>query len=375
MIDALALLPVAVAAATTAVNLASWPTLREHLDGPWPSVSVLIPARDEERHIGQAVRAALADARVAEVLVADDGSVDATPQILRELVALDSRVRVFRPGQLPAGWIGKPHACEALGREAVGDVLLFIDADVTLEEGGISRLLEAMRRARADVLTAVPAQELGSAAERLMLPLLYLTYTAWLPNVLVGKVQNPRVLAANGQVLAMRREAWRSVGGFASVRAEIVDDMAICRRAKEKGLTVVFADGRRVARCRMYEDFDGIIAGFSKNLYEGLGSGPAVLAAMALYLAAFVLPYAMGLLAVLGASSLGPAALVGVGLNVAMRSALALRWRHPLWSVLAHPVAVLLLIGVAFNSWRWHRAGRVGWRGRTYATRAERATA
>ena len=163
----------------------------------------------------------------------------------------------------------------------------------------------------------MPHQQAGTPFEALMMPLLHLTYTSWLPMPLVHWTHDERFLAANGQVVWLERAALDDIGGFAAVRAEIVDDMALMRRFKRHRHRVVFADGHHVATTRMYEGARELWQGFSKNAFEGIGGRiPAMLAVQALYLACFVLPYV-----VLGGGLLGvdgwvvPGA-VGVAANV-----------------------------------------------------------
>ena len=350
----------------TLLNLLGWP--RGRVGSATARVSVLVPARDEAENIASAVRAAAAcDPAVHEILVYDDGSTDGTGAILGSLAAEIPRLRVLQGVPLPSGWVGKPHACHRLAAAAAGDVLLFVDADVRLRPDGVARLLSLLADHGAGVVTAVPHQRTGTFAERLMLPLLHVTYTSWLPLALVSRTADPRVLAANGQVIAFRRPVYATLGGFAAVHDQVVDDMAICRRAKAGGHRVVFADGERIATCRMYRSGRDLWAGFSKNLYEGLGGRPTrLLAVMALYALTFVVPCGALFAAALGAPVLAPA-LVGAGANLVQRAVLAVRHGHRAWSALLQPLAVLVLLALAVNSWRWSRRGAIRWRGRTYA--------
>lgn len=340
-------------------------------------VVVLIPARNEERGIEKAVRSVFASGTaVRELIVYDDGSTDQTPAILTRLGQEFPNLRVVQGNGLPSGWVGKPHACHQLARASQGDsddtVLLFLDADVEVEPGGISRILSLMDAKGADLVTAVPRQVTGSFVERQILPLLHVTYTSWLPMPLVWLSHDPRFLAANGQVLAVRRGVYDAVGGFEAVKTDVVDDMAFCRRVKEAKRRVVFADGHHIARCRMYTDARGVWEGFSKNLYEGIGGHPvALLGVIGLYMATYVLPYLL-LIASLGYAPLvGPAA-VGVACNVGMRALLAAKHGHPVESVVFHPLAVLGLLAIAVNSWRWNRRGAIVWAGRTYSAKVSR---
>ena len=339
-------------------NLLTWPRGRPgraSVEG----VSVLIPARDEAETVEACVQAALT-APVREVLVYDDGSTDATPQILARLAAAEPRVRVLPGRPLPPGWVGKAHACHRLAQAGQGELLLFVDADVRLAPEGAARAASLLEALRADVVTAVPRQRMGTFAERLIIPLLHLTYLSWFPLVLTYRSRDPRLLAANGQLLLVRRAAYEALGGFAAVRDAVVDDMAFCRRAKAAGRRVVFADGAEMAWCRMYDGMGSIWAGFAKNLYPGLGGRPAALVlALALYLGAFVAP-AVALAC--GAPGAGGA----VAAHVALRALMAARLGHPPVSVLLSPVAVLALCAIALESARRTRQGRLQWRGRVY---------
>ena len=382
MIHLLWLVPT-VAALGVVVNRLTWS--RPAAGGVLPGrLSILIPARDEAANIVGAVEAALAsDAPVAELIVYDDGSTDTTPDLLRGLRRTHPTLRVITGGRLPAGWVGKPHACHRLAEVATGEVLLFLDADVRLTADGLSRLARALETPRADgrrpdLVTAVPTQQTGTLAEALLLPLLHLTYTAWLPLALVRLVPFPSVLAANGQVLLVRRAAYDRIGGFAAVRTEVVDDMAFCRRIKVTGGIVDFVDGAEIASCRMYRSATEVATGFSKNIYEGVGGHPlGVLAGIGLYLAAFVAPYVALEGAAVGRfppATLLPAA-AGVAANLVARGVLALRHGHGWRSVLLHPVAVLGLTAIAIRSAWWSHRGAIRWRGRRYEARAQRGSA
>jgi len=365
--------PAALVLALVLFNLAVWP--RGRADGRIAGrVSVLIPARDEAATIERCVGAVLAGScRPDEVIVYDDDSSDGTGAIVARMAAEDGRVRLVRGVPLPAGWVGKPHACHRLAEAATGDILVYLDADTEAYPECLARIGSLLESHSADVVTAGTRQVTGTWAERAIIPLLHLTYVAWLPLPLVWRSLDPRFLVANGQLLAVRRAALDAAGGWAAVRAEVVDDMAFCRRVKASGGRVVFADGHRMARCRMYRGAGEVWSGFSKNLAEGVGGTVAgVLGTAALYGLVFVAPYAATLAALAGAGSVMAPSLVGVAANVAIRVALALRLRQPPEGIVLHPLAVLGLVAIAFNSYRWSRRGAIRWRGRSYESRAAR---
>lgn len=365
--DVLTLFPACVPFGLNLFNATAWPR-GEAPDAPIGTVSVLVPARNEEATIEACVRAALAqEPPVHEVIVADDHSTDRTGEILTALAAEAPRLKVIHPPELPPGWVGKPHACHHLSEAATGDVLVFVDADTRLTRDGVARLHGVFRTYRARVISAFPRQEMVTLAERLMVPILPLTFTSWMPLDLVWKHVDPRLLVANGQVLAFRREAYDAIGGFRAVRAEIVDDMAMCRRAKEHDERVVFLDGQDVAVCRMYRSASELWSGFTKNTFVGLGRSWVALAfVIFMVVAAFVLPYTrLAAHLVLGRPLL--VAAIGVGFNLGARVHLARRLGHDALSVLLHPFAILAFVGIALHSAVRTTTGSVSWRGRHYA--------
>jgi chlorobactene glucosyltransferase len=330
-----------------------------------PLVSVLVPARDEAARIGACLEAlARQDYGALEVLVLDDGSADATAEIARSFEGRVPGLRVLEGEPLPAGWVGKPHACAQLAREARGAWLLFTDADVELAPSGVSRGVAAARALRADLLTALPAQRVGSLAEALAIPLLYFVVVGLLPMFAMPFLGWPRLAAASGQFMLFRREAYDRVGGHEAVRAEIVEDVALAVAVRRAGLRLWIANGRDLASCRMYTGWAEVVEGFSKNAFALAGGSVAGLVVLILMaLALFVAP-AVGL-------ALWPEwrawFAAEAALALASRVALAVAFRHPLWAAPLHPVAVLLAIAIAVRSfWLTRFGGGVRWRGRRY---------
>ncbi|MEL7371922.1 MAG: glycosyltransferase, partial [Myxococcota bacterium] len=290
---------------------------------------------------------------------------------------------LIRGANLPRGWAGKSHACHRLAQAARGDILLFLDADVQLGPDGLNRLGSEYEDLSADLVSAIPRQQMHTWAEQVILPLLHLTYTSWLPLLLIHRHRDPRFLAANGQVLSVKKEVYWSTGGFEAVKDNVVEDMAFCRWIKASGFRVAFCDGFHIASCRMYRNSQEVWEGFSKNLYRGIGAKPAALFGIyILYVVCFVLPYVALFMSTAAlwfsesaklvgmttdaATALLIAASVGVGANLLTRALLALRFRQPLHGIFIHPLSILVLLIIGINSYRWHVRGTIRWRGRVY---------
>lgn len=316
-------------------------------------VSVLVPARNEAERIGACVRALL-DQRgvVAEVLVLDDDSTDGTAALAR---ALGARVL---PGQcLPAGWLGKPHACQQLADSAGGDVLAFVDADVVLAPDGLARSVALLRTAGLDLVSPYPRQVAVTVAERLVQPLLQWSWLTFLPLRLAERLPSPSLVAANGQLLVCDATAYRAVGGHAAVRAEVVEDLALARAFKRAGRRATVADGTDIATCRMYGGWDDVRDGYGKSLWAAFGSPAGAAAAVALLGWLYVLPA----LAAARGSRVGA---LGYAAGVAGRAISAARTGGRPLDALAHPLSVCALGYLTALSSSRKATGRLSWRGR-----------
>jgi hypothetical protein len=335
-----------------------------------PPLSIVMPVRDEEAGVEAAVRAACAQAGVAEVVVLDDGSSDATPAILARLAGELPRLRVVAGAPLPEGWAGKAWACWQLAQEhARGEWLLFVDADVRLQPDAARRALAAARAASVPFLTAFPRQITGSLGEALVVPLIHLVLLAYLPIWLIRRVPRPSLAAGCGQFILVERAAYLAAGGHRAIRSTLHDGLQLARRMKASGFAIGLLDGTDLATCRMYAGLAATWRGFARNAYEALGS-PAVLAVMvALNAALFVLPF-VALPIALATEGFSPAAALwslAVVLVIALRLVLARRFGTPPWTALATPLAVALMIGIQLHSYANASLGRrVSWRSRTY---------
>lgn len=277
--------------ANLAVNLVAFPRLtRTPASAPEGGVSLLVPARDEASTLIRTLPGFL-DQPVTEVLLLDDGSRDGTAQVAAVAAARDPRLRVIHGAPRPVGWTGKTWACHQLAGAAAGTTLLFCDADVHLRPGAVAALGDQMRRQQADVFSVFARQVTGTLPERLLAPVLEDVLLCFLPHPLLRTERARSAATASGGLLAFRRSAYDRVGGFAAVRDELVEDVALARRTRRSGLRLGLALGGDLASTRMWQGYAEAVANLGRGVHGVVGRRPWLLVgAGAWHLAAYTLP-------------------------------------------------------------------------------------
>lgn len=337
-----------------------------------PRVSVLVPARDEERSIERCVRSLLEqEYDDYEVIVLNDGSVDGTGEILEKLRRSYPALTVLAGEPLPEGWAGKNWACHQLAARATGEWFLFADADTWHAPQSIAATAAFAERHRLGLLSGVPLQSLESFWERAIIPMVSFLYFAYLPNRWITERPDPRFSATNGQLIYVERDAYRRIGGHQAVRSQLVEDIWLGRMAKRAGIRTALATAVETAGCRMYRSLGEIIRGFSKNLFPGLGrSLPGVTLFVLMMLLLYLAPLLFVVAGALGGNftlALFWLPLVQLGLGMGMRWMMSSRFRFGAAQPLYHPLAALMLAAIAINSVRWaYSSGGTRWKGRRY---------
>jgi hypothetical protein len=324
-----------------------------------PPVSVLIPARNEERSIRAAIESVLATHGVQfELIVMDDHSADRTGVLVREAASQDIRVRLLESAPLPDGWCGKQFACHQLAQAARYDLLLFLDADVRVELDGIARLVAFLNQSHADLVSGVPRQQTESFAERLVIPLIHFLLLGYLPLPAMRTFRHAAWAAGCGQLFLARRSAYDRAGGHAAIRHSLHDGIALPRAFRRAGCRTNLCDATDLAVCRMYRFGRELWAGLSKNAHEGLGSPLGILPWSVILLGGQVFPWVM--------LTWSPVA-AGIALlaNYSMRLDAVWRFRQSLLGALLHPIGIVLLVAIQWSALIRRIIGRpIGWKGR-----------
>lgn len=300
---------------------------REPAIGPLPSLSVIVPARDEAVALPRllpSLRPERYPGRI-EVIVVDDGSTDGTAVTAEQLGA-----HVLRVSGPPPGWLGKPHACHRGAEAASGEWLLFTDADTLHAPDGPARAVAWVLAAGLDGLSLFPAQERGALGDRIVLAAAFAGYFA-------GRGGEGLL---NGQYVLLRRGVYEASGGFAAVRGEPLEDLALGRHLHALGYRVPAARGDRVVRVRMYADVPSMWRGLTRLAALSLRwSGPgAALTALTTALAAAPVGVVLG------------AVVRGRGRTGALMAWLIVCAGVLPWSIRmrAGPLALLAPLGAAF---------------------------
>lgn len=341
------------------------------LPSRWPRVSILVPARDEETNIGPCVRSLLAQAYPDfEVLVLDDHSNDGTARALADLTTEGGQLKVLKGSPLPAGWLGKHWACYQLAQVADGELLLFTDADTRHHPYMLCNAVAALLAEDADLLTALPQQEIVSWAEQLLVPIIPWSIFVVLPLGLAHCLRLPVLSVAIGQFMLFRRRAYEQVGGHAAVKGNIVDDIALGRKIKAHGLCWRLVDGSRYIRCRMYHNFQEVYNGLSKNLFAVFNSNVPLFILIWLWLGlVFLEPLLVLTWGVIGgrlpAWPLAQLASISVTGSLLLWAITYWRFGFPLYLAPLYPVTILLAILVAMRSMALTLTGQATWKGRT----------
>ncbi|MCB2212610.1 glycosyltransferase family 2 protein [bacterium] len=356
-------IPLAYMVLVTVLNALTAPMLSHaHQLRSTPRVSVLVPARNEEVNLGKCLEGLCKQNWPdLEILVLDDNSIDDTWSIIEEWEAKDERVRGLRGSELPDGWLGKPWACQQLAYDATGDILIFTDADNRHAPEAVRNTVGWMQAKRLGFLTAFPQQIVRSLGESLIVPSVDLLVYSLLPMRLTLSMPQPELSAANGQWLAMTKETYQRIGGHAAAKGDVVEDMALVRLAKRLGLRTMTLSGTGVVFGKMYSSFDEVWRGFTKNLF-GIAGGSArsVLWQTGMLTSATIVPYFL-----LFFKKTRRFGFRAVFYNLLIRAVLSVKHKHPWLLVPLHPVAMVLLIGIAFNSLKTSRSGSLRWKGRT----------
>lgn len=327
-------------------------------------ISVLIPARNEERNLALLLESLQAQVACRfEVVVLDDNSTDGTYDVAHRFEVADPRFRVVRSRALPPGWAGKQFACHQLSEVARYDHWLYVDADVVLSDSTALARIGVHLSSRPEAMSSsIPRQITGTWAETAVIPLIHLVLLGFLPFWEMRRNTLPALGAACGQMVAVKREPYEKVGGHSAIRERLHDATALAALFRKEGFLTDLFDSTKMADCRMYRSAKDVFLGFAKNATEGMAR-PLILPIWTfLLLGANVLPWVLGL-----SGNFAPMIFIAQILNLATYGALMRRYRQSALGALTRPAGVLLFVAIQWIALIGKWIGwKASWKGRTY---------
>ncbi|MFZ0273146.1 MAG: glycosyltransferase [Acidobacteriaceae bacterium] len=375
------------------------------MDAPLLSLSVIIPARNEEDCLGECLRSLVAQAQPGwtlpawtlehhhedtapggewEILVVDDQSTDRTHAIAAGFAG----VTVMDAPKLEKGWTGKTNACWAGAQIARGKWLLFTDADtvhgpaepaagVTGTPNPLRLAIIEAERHEVGMLSYSPRQIVRGLAQRALMPLVFADLAA---TYTPAKVSDPasRVAAANGQFLLVRRDVYDKIGGHAAVKGAVLEDVELASLVKRRKLGLRFRYAPEAVSARMYRSLGAMVEGWTKNLALLFGNAPMLAGMKLLQLGVLVgVPALTGFLWWLRTGH--PGMNTGVLGTPMATAALVLVWVRALWGLYGRVAksnfpfgdCILAPLGIPLYAWllwrSWFRVTvlkQVVWKGR-----------
>jgi glycosyltransferase involved in cell wall biosynthesis len=341
-------------------------------------LTVIVPARNEEDCLGECLQSLVSQSedifelgRDWELIVVDDHSTDHTAEIARGFAG----VTLMQAGNLEPGWTGKANAVWTAARRARGRWLLFTDADTIHEPGDLRRAIHEAERYKVGMLSYSPRQIVRGLAQRSLMPLIFCELALAYPP---AKVSDPaqRIAAANGQFLLVERDAYRKLGGHASVADKVLEDVELAFLAKRRKIGLRFRYADDAVSARMYRSTAAMIEGWTKNLKLLFDNALMLAIWRALD---FALLFGLPVLAYeLWDARLGAHGLEWLGAGWV----LALLWLRTLFRFYSRvaksnfpfldcalaPLGLPLFVVLLYRSWFQHRIlKRVSWKGRSYA--------
>ena len=345
------------------------PLVQDLLDGPLDevpteTVTVVVPARNEERDVRATVESLLAqDYAGVTVVAVDDRSTDGTGAVLDAVAAEHpERVRLIRVTELPPNWLGKTHAMAVGAAEASSDFLLFTDADVVFHPSALRLAVAEAVRTRADHLVVVPTTIIRRWDEAGLLAFFQI-FGMW--GVRPWKVSDAKARDAVGvgAFNMVRREAYLKIGGFEALAMQIVEDIALARRVKRAGLKQYVVFGRGLVSLHWAAGVPGLINVWTKNVFAALNFYAALVFGGCLWLLVFcILPFCL----VWVSGFTVPAAIV-IGCMAWWYRILSSKSGLSTWNVLLAPFAAALFGFTLLRSMMTTLVnGGVTWRGTFY---------
>lgn len=305
-----------------------------------PRISLLFAARDEEEKLPAALATLAAiDYPNLEIIGVDDRSRDATGRILDAFAAAHPRFRAVHVGELPRGWLGKPHALQKAYEVATGEWLLFTDADVCFHPEALRRAMSLAKQRNLDHLTLLGDIEMAGFWEKVLLTFFGMAFHLATDPYRISN-PNSRAYVGVGAFQLLKRSAYEACGTHRRLAMEVVDDMRLGKIVKQAGFRSGMGVAREFVAIRWHSGIGNIVRGVTKNFFAAMNYNVAlVIFAVLGLLGTNVLPFvgviwAHGWMRVFWAVAVVIALCYHAGVSMVMRVSPFYAFTHPLGALL-----------------------------------------
>lgn len=323
-----------------------------------PLVSILIPVRNEQNNIEECLKSIINQHYYYyEVMVLNDDSKDLTGEIVKKFTANNTNIKLIEGKKLPKRWTGKNWACHQLVKEAHGEVLLFLDADIRLSEYALNNMLYLYQSTGIKMLSVFPSLNMKSFGELFVVPIKMWFMLTLIPLKKMFTSSNKIFTVANGQLLMFDRKTYEKIKGHEAVKTKLAEGMTFAKLLKRKSVKFISALGGDGINCRMYNGFDNSINGFIRNFYPSF-EGSAI---------AFILMIILLTLFYFGAilySFINFLFIIPVLLIVFQRITVSLIINENILISLLHPFQMIIMFLVGIDSVYRNKNGKIEWKDR-----------
>lgn len=334
--------------------------LTQTMPSSFPSVAIVVPARDEADGIAASIGSLLAQdyAGPFQVILVDDNSTDATATIARALPSSE-RLTVINGAVRPQGWAGKLWAVHQGVTATDTDLLFLTDADIVHDPHHLSSLVAQLQSTGVDMVSEMVELRCESLAERALIPAFVYFFAMLYPFAWVNNGLRATAAAAGGTVL-IRRAALSRAGGIAAISGDLIDDVALATRVKRGGR--IWLGHSTLARSvRPYPDWADVWRMIARSAYVQLRLSPIVLAASTLGMALLFLAPPVTLLMGSVIGGLGWAVMAATFWPTLRRFGLG-----PLWAPALPLIACFYMAATLGSALDHHRGRGVVWKSRAY---------
>lgn len=327
-------------------------------------VSILIPFRNEEKNIKDCLESVIQQNLMnVEIICLNDNSEDRTGELLTEFSKRYDKIKIIDGKPLPENWTGKNWACYQLAENSIGEYIIFLDADVRLNEDAIISALCKMKELNLNMLSVFPTQKMKSLSEYLIVSSMNWLLLNFLPLNFIYKFSHPSFIAANGQFIIFDRKTYFSIGGHKAVKDKFVEDMELARLLKRKKFKVATILGGDLIYAKMYDSFLDAINGFSKNFYPGFNTSYLNFSMFLVFIfLMFISPFFLALISCKFIFIIGLIYFQKILIFLKSHQSVTLNF----WLV---PIQLILVIFVGIRSMIYTKRGKLQWKGRVLKQR------